>query len=324
MKRLILAGLVCIGMAASAVSWAGDYPSRPITFIVPYAAGGSNDVLSRVLAEHMSKTLGQPMVIENEPGAAGTTATTHLARAAADGYAVMMGNMGTHAVAVTQYPALKYDPVKDFTPIGVAADVPAVIVTRPTFPADDLKQFIAYIKSNESTVNEANVGVGSPTHTFCTLLQSLLGTKTGRIPYKGGAQAMNDLLAGHVDFSCISLSGAISHIRNHSLKAMAIASKKRAEVIPDVPTTAEAGLPEFVAATWNAIFAPRGLSPDIQLKLNGALRKALEDESVRARLTKLGFVVPDPSDSSPEALKKLVAFEVTRWAGLLKSTKPPE
>jgi tripartite-type tricarboxylate transporter receptor subunit TctC len=260
--KSLLAITVAIGtIIGSAGSWASDYPSRPIIFIVPYAAGGSNDVLSRVLTEHMSKTLGQPIIVENEAGAAGTTAATHVARAAADGYTLMMGNMGTHAVAVTQYPGLKYDPVKDFTPIGLAADVPAVIVTRPNFPAKNLKEFVAYLKANQSEVNEANVGVGSPTHTFCTLLQSLLGTKTGRIPYRGGAQAMNDLLAGHVDFSCISLSGAISHIRSGSLKGLAIASTQRAEVIPNVPTTAEAGLPEFVASTWNAVFAPKGIAP---------------------------------------------------------------
>jgi tripartite-type tricarboxylate transporter receptor subunit TctC len=213
----------------------------------------------------------------------------------------MMGNMGTHAVAVAQYPELKYDPVKDFSPIGIAADVPAVIVTRPNFPAENLKEFIAYLKANESKVNEANVGVGSPTHTFCTLLQSLLGTQTGRIPYRGGAQAMSDLLAGHVDFSCISLSGAISHIRSGSLKGMAIASTERAEVIPNIPTTAEAGLPYFVVSTWNAVFAPKGLPPQVQAKLNAALGKALDDDAVKARLTTLGFVVPPQSKRSPAA-----------------------
>jgi tripartite-type tricarboxylate transporter receptor subunit TctC len=320
MKSLLAITVAAVALG-SAAAWANDYPSRPITFIVPYAAGGSNDVLSRVLTGHMSKTLGQPIIVENEAGAAGTTAATHVARAPADGYTLMMGNMGTHAVAVTQYPGLKYDPLKDFTPIGLAADVPAVIVARPNFPAENLKEFIAYLKANQSTVNEANVGVGSPTHTFCTLLQSLLGTKTGRVPYRGGAQAMNDLLAGHVDFSCISLSGAISHIRSGSLKGLAIASTQRAEVIPNVPTTAEAGLPEFVASTWNAVFAPKGLAPDIQGRLNAALRKALEDDAVKSRLTALGFVVPSQSERSPAALETLVSSEVGRWSKLVQ---PPE
>ena len=318
MRTLLAVTAATALIIGSAGSWASDYPTRPITFIVPYGAGGSNDVLSRVLTEHMSKTLGQPIVVENEAGAAGTTAATHVARAAPDGYTLMMGNMGTHAVAVAQYPGLKYDPVKDFSPIGVAADVPAVIVTRPDFPAGNLQEFIAYLKSNESRVNEANVGVGSPTHTFCTLFQSLIGTKTGRIPYRGGAQAMNDLLAGHVDFSCISLIGAISHIRSGSVQAMAIASKERAEVIPNVPTTREAGLPKFIASTWNAVFAPKGLPPEIQGKLNAALRKALEDESIKTRLTKLGFVIPSASERSSDALQGLVSSEVTRWSSLLK------
>ena len=155
---------------------------------------------------------------------------------------------------------------------------------------------------------------GSPTHTFCTLFQSLIGTKTGRIPYRGGAQAMNDLLAGHVDFSCISLSGAISHIRSGSLKAMAIASRERAEVIPNVPTTAEAGLPNFVASTWNAVFAPKGLPPEIQNKLNTALRKALEVESIKGRLTKLGFVTPSASERSPTALQSERVCRLWSWS----------
>lgn len=320
MKRLLIAATATLATSmGSAPSWAaGEYPSRPITFIVPYAAGGSNDVLSRTLTEHMSKTLGQPIVVKNEAGAAGTTAATSLSRAAADGHTLMMGNMGTHAVAVVQYPDLKYDPVRDFSPIGLAADVPAVIVTKRDFPAQNLKEFIAYVKANQSTVNEAHVGVGSPTHTFCTLLQSLLGTKTGRIPYRGGAQAMSDLLGGHVDFSCISLSGAISHIRSGSLKAMAIASVERADVIPDVPTTVEAGLPEFVTSTWNAIFAPKGVPTAVQDKLNAALGKALEDEGVRARLMKLGFLLPPQSTRSPAALQTLVSAEVARWSSLLR------
>jgi tripartite-type tricarboxylate transporter receptor subunit TctC len=320
MKQLLIAASVTLAIVmGSAPSWAaGEYPSRPITFIVPYAAGGSNDVLSRTLTEHMAKTFGQPIVIKNEAGAAGTTAATTLTRAAADGHTLMMGNMGTHAVAVVQYPDLKYDPVKDFSPIGLAADVPAVIVTKRDFPAQNLKEFIAYVKSNQSTVNEAHVGIGSPTHTFCTLLQSQLGTKTGRIPYRGGTQAMSDLLGGQVDFSCISLSGAISHIRSGNLKAMAIASAERAEVIPDVPTTSEAGLPEFVTSTWNAIFAPKGLPADVQDKINTALGKALDDEGVRTRLTKLGFLLPSQSARSPAALQALVSAEVTRWSSLLK------
>jgi len=262
----------------------------------------------------MSRTLGQPVIIEKEPGAAGTTATTRAARAAPDGYTIIMGNMGTHGAAPSQYPGLKYDPLSDFTPIGLAAEVPAVIVTRKNFPANNLAEFIAYVRANQDKVNEAHIGVGSPTYLFCSLLQSMLEVQTGRVPYRGGAPAMNDLMGGQVDFSCISLSGAISQIRSGVLKAIAIASPKRAGIIPDVPTTIEGGLPQFVVSTWNALFAPKSLSPAIQAKLNDAAGKALEDQLIRQRLVDLGFVIPDVSRRTPEALHDLVASEVPRWS----------
>ncbi|MCK1638982.1 tripartite tricarboxylate transporter substrate binding protein BugD [Bradyrhizobium sp. 157] len=297
-----------------------DYPSRAITLIVSYAAGGSNDTLSRILAEHMSKTLGRPIIVDNEPGAAGTTATTRAARAAPDGYTIIMGNMGTHGAAPAQYPDLKYDPINDFAPIGLAAEVPAVIVTRKDFPANSLAEFIAYVRANRDKVNEAHVGVGSPTHLFCTLLQSMLRIQTGRVPYRGGAPAMNDLMGGQVDFSCISLSGAISQIQSGTLKAIAIASPQRADIIPDVPTTVESGLPQFVVSTWNAIFAPKNLTPEIQAKLSDALNKALDDEATRKRLVDIGFVIPDATRRTPEALREFVASEVPRWGKVVTSS----
>jgi tripartite-type tricarboxylate transporter receptor subunit TctC len=297
---------------------AGDYPSRPITLVVPYGAGGSNDTLSRIVAEHMSRTLAQPIIIENDPGAGGTTPAARAARAAADGYTLIMGNMGTHGVAPTQYANLKYDPLKDFTPIGLAAEVPAVIVTKKDFPPTTLKDFIDYVKVNEAKVNEANVGVGSPTHTFCTLLQSIMGTKTARVAYRGGSQAINDLVGGQVDFMCISLSGAVAQIQGGMVKPIAIASPERVPIIKDVPTTKEAGLPQFQVSAWNALFAQRNLPTDIQAKLTDALAKALDDASIHKRLTDLGFVIPDKAERTPDALRTRVETEVLRWSSLLK------
>jgi putative tricarboxylic transport membrane protein len=296
-----------------------EYPSKPITLIVPYAAGGSNDTLSRILAEHMSRKLGRPIIIDNEPGAAGTTATTRAARAAPDGYTIIMGNMGTHGAAPAQYPDLKYDPIKDFTPVGLVAEVPAVIVARKDFPANNLPEFIAYVSANQDKVNEAHVGVGAPTHLFCTLLQSMLRTHTGRIPYRGGAPAMNDLMSGQVDFSCISLSGAISQIQSGTLKAIAIASPKRAEIIPNVPTTAEGGLPQFEVSTWNAIFAPKNLPPEILARLNDTIGNALDDVTTRKRLIDIGFVIPEATRRTPQALRDFVATEVPRWSQVVTS-----
>jgi tripartite-type tricarboxylate transporter receptor subunit TctC len=320
-RTRVIAGFVFF--LSGTFSAAADYPSRPITLVVPYAAGGSNDSLSRVVAERMSKQLGQPIVIENEPGAAGTTAAARAARAAPDGYTIMMGNMGTHAVAPAQYPNLKYDPSSNFTPIGLAAEVPAVIVTRKDLPTANLQEFVAYVRENQDKVNEAHVGVGSPTHTFCTLLHSLMGTKTARVAYRGGAPAMNDLVGGQVDFSCISLSGAFGQIQAGAVKAIAIASPKRSQMLKDLPTMAEGGLPEFQVSAWNAVFAPKGLSAAIQARLNGALMTVLDEEATRNRLLSMGFEIPEPSQRTPQVLQALVQGEVVRWKTVLKGIDVP-
>jgi tripartite-type tricarboxylate transporter receptor subunit TctC len=257
-RRVLLAGMAASLIPAAAVPAASQsYPSRQITLVVPFAAGGFNDVIVRIVAEHMGRTLGQSIVIENDAGAGGTTATRRAAQAAPDGYTLVAGSMGTHGAAPAQYPNLKYDPARDFMPIGLMADAPAVIVARKDFPANDLKEFIAYVTKNQANVNEAHAGVGSQMHTYCTLLHSIIGTKTGRVAYRGGGPAINDLVAGQVDFSCVSVNTVVSQIQGGTLKAFAIAAPGRADVIKDVPTTAEAGLPQFQVSGWSAIFAPR-------------------------------------------------------------------
>ena len=311
MNRLLALFVTSFTLLLPGVALA-EYPSKPIMLIVPYAAGGSNDTLSRILAEHMARTLGRPVIIDNEPGAAGTTATMRAARAAPDGYVLIMGNMGTHGAAPAQYPDLKYDPVNDFTPIGLAAEVPAVIVTRKDFPANSLSEFIAYVRANQDKVNEAHVGAGAPTHVFCTLLQSMLGISTGRVAYRGGAQAMNDLMSGQVDFSCISLSGAISQIQGGTLKAIAIASPRRADVIPDVPTTAEGGLPKFVVSTWNGISRQRIWPLRYRQTQLCAGQGTGRRESTQA-FDRVGLAIPDATQRAPHVLQDLVATEVPRW-----------
>jgi tripartite-type tricarboxylate transporter receptor subunit TctC len=192
---------------------AQTYPARQITLVVPATPGGSNDTIARIVAEHMGKTLGQSIIIENIGGAGGTTAARRLAQAAADGYTLMAGNMGTHGAAPAQYADLRYDPLKDFTPIGQMAGAPAVIIARKDFPASTLKEFIDYVKQNQSKVNEAHAGVGSQMYTFCTLLHTLMGTKTARIAYRGGGPVVTDLMAGQADFGCISLTASSGRSR---------------------------------------------------------------------------------------------------------------
>jgi tripartite-type tricarboxylate transporter receptor subunit TctC len=319
-RRVLLSAMMVVGCTTTAVLPAASqsYPMRQITLIVPFAAGGFNDVIVRIVADHMARTLGQAIIIENDAGAGGTTATRRAAQATADGYTIAAGSMGTHAAAPAQYPNLKYDPAKDFTPIGLTAEAPAVIVTRKDFPANNLKEFIEYVKKNQAKVNEAHAGVGSQMHTYCTLLHSIMGTTTGRVAYRGGAPAVNDLVAGQVDFSCVSVNTVASQIQGGTIKAMAIASPERAAVIKDVPTTTEAGLPEFQVSGWNAIFAPKNLPQDIQAKLSEALTKALDDPATAKRLLDIGCSIPDKADRTPQALQKRVESEVARWSLVLK------
>ncbi|MCZ8315515.1 tripartite tricarboxylate transporter substrate-binding protein [Phreatobacter sp.] len=320
MKPSTLIACLATGLAGAALAGpaAADYPQRAITLVVPYAAGGTNDTLSRIIGEHLAKTLGRPVLIENDAGAAGTLAARRVARATPDGHTLIMGNMGTHAVAVSHYRSLGYQPQADFTPIGLTASVPAVVVARRDFTGTTLTDLKAVLRSRPEGLSEAHIGVGSPTHTFCTLLHGLMGTRAVRVAYRGGSQAMSDLVGGHADFSCISLSGAIAQINAGSVKALAVATRERVGIIPAVPTAAESGLPGFEVSTWNGLFAPRGLPPAIRDRLSAAMDAALADPGVQARLLELGFVLPAPAERGGEVLGSLVAREIPRWAKVLQ------
>jgi tripartite-type tricarboxylate transporter receptor subunit TctC len=295
------------------------YPERPITLIVPFAAGGPTDVVARIVAEHMSRTLGQQLVVENVAGAGGTTGTTRAAQAAPDGYTLEMGHMGTHGAAPAVYPDLKYDPVKSFQPIGLAAGTPILIVARKSFPAKDLKEFVAYVKANSEKLNEAHAGVGSVSFTTCSFLNSLLGAKPTRVVYRGTGPALNDLVSGQVDYMCDQIVNLVPQIQAGTIKAYAVALPQRSPALPDVPTTKEGGLPDFLVSAWNAIFAPKGTPPEIVKKLSDALQKALADANTRKRLLDLGADLSDTKAQTPEGLGKLVESEVARWNKVLKS-----
>src|SRR5262245_36061402 len=250
MAKLSVAGTIrsvigVITLLAGILPAAADFPERNITLIVPFAAGGSTDVIARILGDHMARTLGRSIIIENDAGAGGTTPTRRVAQARADGYTLIIGNLGTHGAAPSQYPNLKYDPAKDFTPIGQTAGLPIVIVTRKNFPANNLKEFVDYVKNNQDKVNEAHGGAGGQMHTACTLLQFLMGTKTARVAYRGAGPAMNDMVGGQVDFACLTLAAVFSQVQAGTIKAIAIASAERSNVVKDLPTTKEGGMPEF-------------------------------------------------------------------------------
>ena len=315
-KRLLLFAAL-LGLSAGSAHAA--YPERPITLIVPFAAGGPTDVVARIVGDHMSRTLGQQVVVENVTGAGGTTGTTRAAQATPDGYTIIMGHMGTHGAAPAVYPNLKYDPLKDFVPIGLAAGTPILIVAKKSFPPKDLKELITYAKANSEKLNMAHAGVGSITHFTCLLLNSILGIKPTRVPCQGTGPALNDLVGGQVDYMCDQIVNLTPQIQAGSIKAYAIATEKRSPALPDVPTTKEGGLPEFQVSAWNALFAPKGTPKEVVTKLNGALVKALDDETTRKRLLDLGAEIADRAGRTPEALEKLVTSEIARWNKVLRA-----
>jgi tripartite-type tricarboxylate transporter receptor subunit TctC len=309
-----LVGLSGFGPPAQAQT----YPTRTITMIVPFAAGGPTDVIARIVTGHMAQTLGQSIIIENVVGAGGTTATTRASRATNDGYTLITGHMGTHAASVPLYPNLAYHPEKNFEPIALLAGTPILILARKDFPPKDLKEFVTYVKANVEKVNAAHAGIGSVSHVSCQLLNAILDVKPTGVPFNGTGPAMNALVAGQVDYMCDQIVNAVPQINGGTIKAYAVATPERNPSLPDVPTTTEAGLPAFQAQAWNAIFAPKGTAAPIISVLNAAAVKALDDEGVRKRLLELGSVIPPTAQRTPQALGALVTTEIAKWTPVLK------
>jgi tripartite-type tricarboxylate transporter receptor subunit TctC len=258
-------------------------------------------------------------VIENVAGAGGTTGITRAAQAQPDGYTIMMGHMGTHGAAPALYPNLKYDPAKDFAPIGLAAGTPIVIVARKDFPAKDLKGLLDHMKANGDKVNMAHAGVGSVSHSTGIFFNSVIKAKPTMVAYRGTGPALNDLMGNTVDYMTDQIVNVAPQIQGGNIKAYAIATAERSPALPNVPTTKEAGLEGYEVSAWNAIFAPKGTPPEIVKKLNDALVKSLNDENTKKRLLDLGGVIPTVAERSPEALQKLVESEVARWTPVLKA-----
>jgi tripartite-type tricarboxylate transporter receptor subunit TctC len=305
--------------AMQRIARAQTYPTRPITIVVPFAAGGTGDLVVRIVSEHLSRALGQQFVVENVAGAGGTIGSTRVMRANPDGYTIQEGQVGTHAAAVAFYPNLAYKPDADFEPIGMVASLPVVITVRKDLPPNDLEEFIAYAKVNAEKLNVAHAGVGSITHFTCLLLNSLLGVKPTLVPFTGGAPALNALLAGQVDYMCATIPEVFQQVQSGTLKAYAVGTAQRNPILPNVPTSKEAGLPAFQASAWNALFAPKGTPKTVLDKLTEALDKALDDETVRKRLLDVGLDIPDKSKRGQQLLAILVKSEIARWTPIIKA-----
>ena len=286
---------------------------------MPFVAGGPTDITARIVGEHMSRTLGQPLIVENIAGAGGTTGSTRAMRANPDGYVIEMGHMGTHATSVALYPNLAYKPESDFAPIGMAAGLAIVIVGKKDFPPKDIKEFILYVKANADKLNVAHAGVGSVAFASCLLLNSIIDVRPTLVPFNGGAPVTNALVSGQVDYSCDVIVNYVSQLQAGTIKAYAVGTVERNPVLPNVPTSKEAGLPEFQASAWNALFAPKGTPKPIVDKLTDALDKALDDDNTRKRLLELGCNIPDKTQRGQQPLAVLVKSEIARWTPIIRA-----
>jgi tripartite-type tricarboxylate transporter receptor subunit TctC len=318
-KFLHLAAGAAAVSAVTRLAWARSYPTRPVTIIVPFAPGGGADVSARVVGEHMSRTLGQRFIIENFPGAGGTTGSTRAMRATPDGYTIDIGHIGTHAIAVSLYPQLAYKPDVDFAPIGLVVENPILITARKDFPAINLKEFVAYVKANAEKLNMGHAGVGSIMFSFGLLFNSVLGVKPTLVPFNGGGPATTALLGGQIDYTCSVITDVSPHVRAGALKGYAVVADERNAALPDVPTTKDAGLPEFKDLPWIALFAPKATPQPILDTLSDALDQALDDQGVRRRFFDLGGAIPDKSKRGQQALATLVKNEIARWGPIIKA-----
>jgi len=305
-------------LAAVVPAQAQSYPSRPITVVVPFPAGGPSDVVARIVAEHMGKVLGQTMVIENVGGAGGTIGSARVASAAPDGYTLLAGSMGSHVAAPVLTPNVKYDSQRDFDPVGPTADAPAVIVARKDFPASNLREFVAYLKQNGANVKQAHGGIGSSSHMACMLFAAEAGVTPNLVAYRGTGPAMNDLIGGHVDFLCEQAVSVTGQITSGAVKAFAVSGDARLATLPDVPTAQEAGV-NYRMNVWAGIFAPKGLPPEIMKRLTDALDQSLDDASVQKRLADLGGTIPAKDARAPARFEAYVKAEIDRWSPILKA-----
>jgi tripartite-type tricarboxylate transporter receptor subunit TctC len=318
-----LRSLLCVaafGLCAAPVdARAQSFPSRPITVVVPFPAGGPSDVVARIVTEQMGKVLGQSLVIENIGGAGGTIGSAHVAAAKPDGYTLLAGSMGSHVAAPVLTPNVKYDSARDFEPIGFTAHAPAVIVARKDFPAKNLREFVQYLKTNGDRVKQAHGGIGASSHMACLLFTSAAGVHPSLVAYRGTAPALNDLIGGHVDFFCEQVVSVAPQIAAGTIKAYAVSSPQRLAALPDVPTAKEAGT-NYEMSIWAGIFAPKGTPREIVDKLASVLDQALDDPGVKQRVADLGGFIPGKGERTPAKFDGFVKSEIARWSPILKAT----
>ncbi len=310
-KLLVLAALVATGAQAQ------QYPTRTVTMLVPYAAGGPTDTVARVVAQSMSKPLGQTVVVENKPSAGGIIAPEQVKNAKPDGYTILIHHIGM-ATTPALYRELRFNPLTDFDYIGLINDVPMTIIAKPGLPAKDFKEFLAYIKANKDKVTYANAGIGAASHLCGMLFMSAIQTDFLTVPYKGTAPAMNDLLGGQVDFMCDQTTNTTAQIKGGKVKVYGVTSKTRVASLPDIPTLDEQGLKGFEVGIWHGLYGPKGMPKPVTDKLVAALQDTVRDADVKKRFADLGATTMPPEKATPAALQAHLKAEIDRWAPLIK------
>jgi tripartite-type tricarboxylate transporter receptor subunit TctC len=316
MRRLIFAGVAAVVLAGAAQ--AQSYPTRPITIVVPFAAGGPTDAIARSISDRMRLALGQTVIVDNVTGAGGSIGVGRAARAAPDGYTLSLGHTGTHVVNGAIYP-LQYDVLNDFEPIGLIASNPMMIVTKNSIPANNLRELIDWLKANADKISTGTAGVGSASHFSGVYFQNLIKVPLNFVPYRGTGPALIDLVAGQIDMIVDQASNAMTQVQAGKIRAYAISDTKRLAAAPDIPTADEAGLPGFHISLWSALWAPKGTPKDIIVKLNAALMDALADPAVRKRLADVGLEIPPREQQTPQALAAYHKAEIEKWWPIIKA-----
>jgi len=314
LKKLMLG---CASLVLALGASAQDYPTRAVNMIVPYAAGGPTDTVARVLAQSMTKALGQTVVVENRPSAGGVLGPELVKNAKPDGYTILIHHIGM-ATTPTLYRQLRYNPLTDFEYVGLVNDVPMTIIGKPGLPPGNLKDLIAYIKANKEKVTYANAGIGAASHLCGLLFMSAIQTDVLTVPYKGTGPAMNDLVGGQVDFMCDQTTSTTGQIKGGKVKVYGLTSKQRVASLPDVPTLDEQGLKGAEVGIWHALYAPKGTPKPVMDKLVGAMQAALKDPAVTQKFTDLGAVTFPPDKQTPQALQAHLKAEIDKWAPIIK------
>jgi tripartite-type tricarboxylate transporter receptor subunit TctC len=321
-RQLTLKDLLCVAALADCVApmstHAQSYPTRAITVVVPFPPGGPSDVVARIVTDHMGRSLGRLLVIENVAGAGGTLGSARVAASVPDGYTLLAGSMGSHVAAPVLTPNLKYNPARDFEPVGFTAHSPAVIAARKDFPANDVAQFIAYLRAHGDAVKQAHGGIGSSSHMACLLFTSEVGLKPTLVAYRGTGPAVNDLVGGHVDFLCEQSVSLAEQINAATIRGYVVSSSQRLPALPNIPSAKEVGI-KYDMDIWAGIFAPKGVPGEIVNKLATALDNALDDPVVQKHLTDLGASVPAKAERNPATFDRLVKAEIARWSPILRA-----